>query len=210
MSSSLKDFLTNKSSLIIIIILVIILAVILIKQREYYDPAMVGKLTVNDSLAISSLTSSDSSNNQILVNSPLIYANKLKPIILPLIVGNVSTPIVDLSSNAYPSNTWMCKLLSYSGNIPIVGIRNGYWWINSRDDNWHFCIIEFTPISMYNIQGKLMDSKNGVNLPNVSANAFINWIGPYYPNDYNSYLVFDTDGKGKTPPKTALDEIGNK
>ena len=50
MPGRLQEFLNKRGCLIVIIVLVIILVVILIKQREYYDPAVIGKLTVAENI----------------------------------------------------------------------------------------------------------------------------------------------------------------
>jgi hypothetical protein len=139
--------------------------------------------------------SSDVSGNPINVNSQLIYNNSLRPIIMAIALGSTTCPITDLAGNTFPSDKYICKVVYSNNYIPALGIKNNKWWIgNSLWDNWQLCVLEFTPISYYNIKSLFKaDSQivasDGTQLTNsdwiyTRGNTWIN----------NGYYVFDDKG----------------
>jgi hypothetical protein len=76
-----------------------------------------------------------------------------KPVILTIQIGSSKLPIVDLTGNTFPSDKWLCRLISVSANNPIgsvIGIRNGKWWIANFGgwNTWQQATVEFTPINI--------------------------------------------------------------
>lgn len=135
-------------------------------------------------------------SGNITIGGKLSLSEKEKPIILSILVGNYTGPIVDLSGNAYSATNYMCKILR-QGNYQIqIGIKKGYWWTQSTKwENWCWGVVEFTPISNYTILSNVTtDQVISNSMARIAAGELV-WLADNYINGGNgSYGVFNSNG----------------
>ena len=144
-------------------------------------------------LSVSNINANPESES-IVLNSPITYAEKLKPFILTIGIGNYKGPIYDASGNTFPINKYTIKQIQGQN---IIGIRNGKWWICPYPnwDTWYHSVLEITPLPLSNFYSSY--TTHGSITNDGGFNGSTGWAMSPINSSNNSYYVYDVSGTAK-------------
>lgn len=148
---------------------------------------IIGNLTVSNIKA-------NPESESIVLNSPITYADKLKPFILTIGIGDYKGPIYDASGNTFPINKYTIKQIQGQN---VIGIRNGKWWICPYPNwgAWYHSVLEITPLPLSNFYSSY--TTHGSITNDGGFNGSTGWTtGPINASN-NSYYAYDANGTAK-------------
>ncbi len=161
----------------------------------------------NNTAAFNNIRATGNINAKNLNIDGNIVIDNRKPVILTIQIGSSKLPIVDLSGNTFPSDKWLCRLIStapanneHSIQLSglVIGIRNNKWWIANFGGwgMWQQATVEFTPINVraedyYDLKSGFhpaitIDTK--IDMDNTNSQVRGGWeTGPVRNGEYSVY-----------------------